>query len=133
MGIAWHIADHAHQELFELHDKRSAQHRAVEAAIDFRDDLGEPPACWAFVLALTAADTDEDDDGWHTFRGAVAAVLIYDFCKRAGWNVTVVMDCDDSLFDLEGVYRVTNTVFTVNGVPRYRYGTAVDGFDDNGA
>jgi len=121
MSIDYYLVDKKNKRRFDVGNHRMVYELAIRELLG--DDGFIPPrelfclACAAHVfervVELPECYVDPDPWDW-AFDAARHASNIYSFCMDADWQVVLVNDCDDSLFEYTeypNSFPVSHTVY----------------------
>ena len=109
MSIDYYLAGRRHKRIFDIGDHKCSLHLYELCQQAAGDEKLRPKerfvaTCVERFLALFREHQDWFDPGegaqerWVKWAKKCAAAVV-DFCEAEGWDVLVVNDCDDSLFD----------------------------------
>lgn len=113
MSIAYYLADLKNRRLFEIGSHRhvyASVLRDMEVADRARFTLG--CAWWTYEESLRLGDGDKVAEECATYA-AQQATAIFDFAAEADFQVELVNDCEDRLFDmLDAGWPTTSSIYT---------------------
>ena len=106
MSVNFYVAGRKHHRLFEVgsHKMPYRLHELVQKAIDDPDlrGVGFVAACATICRGMVRDDpdgyTNPDPDSWAE-HAAHRAEEVVAFCEEEGWDVVVLCEADDRLYD----------------------------------